>query len=376
MHPFKYYHNVTSLPADIDAKLDTLSLHGLFTCDELPVTAGDKVPDEFHPDGRPVTEQPDVLYPCNAPFYLGTPYPSSLMQVPEGYSRTASVAALEWLEKTLEGAEINKGHFNGERLTATIDGTEFHFAFPNTVVDYIEGDLASGINYQYKYASVITVADVSDNNEDWDSGSLPYYMESQARLLLWCWNFKYGHLEDCPTDCFVVRITGNTPGDITVRTVHADTQKDNAIVKRICKRMAGKQANTVPKSIRDQGTWFDRKAQEREDAYVIEDEDFYELVRSYMECRTQRKNLEAKHKQIKEEMEAIAIRLAAQIPANAKAGEVEAPAIHSKFMVFHTPKRTQGVTISPDIIRQYYPEYSDCIRTTEYARGRVTIEAE
>lgn len=378
MNPLKHYHNI-SIPVGLEAKLDKLTDIGLLRSANTPLNPNastSSIPDGFYPDGKPVSENPDFLFPCYAPFYLGTPYPSTLASVPDGYSRTAAIAALEWLEKTLENPLINRKHFDAEVLTATIDGNTYQVAFPNTIVRFVDGDPNYAVAYRERYAAVVTIADVSDNNQDWEDGTIPFYAESQARFLLWSWDMKYGDMDECPTDCFVVRITGNTPGDITVRVVHADPQKDSTVVKRICKRMAGKSPAEISGNIRNQGTWFERKEQERQDAYVIQDEEFYELVRSYMEVRTLRKTLESESKKLKEQMDAIAIRLASMTGTDRMSGQVQDTANGRSYKVGHMAKRVQSVTVSPDLIRQYYPEHASCIHINEVPRGRITIEAE
>lgn len=375
MNPLKHYHSVQTLPAAIDDKLNTLTANGLFFHAETK-TAAPNVPDGFYSDGKPTVEMPGFLYPCFTPYYLGIPYPSTLAAVPEGYSRTASIAALKWLEKILTNPIINLKHFDAEMFTATIDGTDFRFSFPNTVIRYLDGDPQNGSSFRDRYAAVITIADVADNNADWDDGTIPFYVECQARFLLWCWDQTCGDQDSCPTDCYVVRITGNTPGDTTVRVVHADPQKDSTLVRRVCKRMTGKNPADVKATIRDQGAWYERKAQEREDAYVIDDPDFYHLVRSYMETKTYRKELEAESKKIKAEMDNIALSLSCQIQSGTRFGLAKDTVGMREYTVSHTNRRTELPKVNPPLIRQYFPEHAEFIQVFEKVRGSVSIEAE
>lgn len=377
MNPLKHYHSVQTLPTDIEAKLDKMTSDGLFYREErYTLNIDPAVPDGFYPDGKPTVEMPGFLYPCYAPNYLGIPFPSTLAAVPEGYSRTASVAALEWLEKTLTDPIVNLKHFDAEMFTAVVDGKDFKFSFPNTLIQYIDGDPQYNIACRKRYAAAIAVADVADNNQDWEDGTIPYYMECQARFLLWCWDRTCGGQDACPTDCFIVRITGNTPGDVTVRVVHGDHQKDNAVIRRVCKRMAGKDPAGIAVTIRDQGTWYERKEQEREDAYVIDDPDIYQLVRSYMETKTSRKTLEAKAKSIKEQMDGIALHLSRQIHDGDRFGLVKDLGGMREYTVSHTPKRIEAAKVTPPLIRQYFPEHAGFIKIHEVARGSVSIEAE
>lgn len=377
MNPLKHYHSVQTLPAGIENKLNKLTDNGLFYKEERhTLTIDPTIPDGFYPDSKPTLEMPNFLYPCFAPYYLRVPFPSSLINVPEGYSRTASIAALEWLEKTLTNARMNLKHFDAEMFTALVDGQEFKFSFPNTVINYLDGDPQQGTAFQERYATAIAIADVSDNNADWDDGTIPYYVECQARFLLWCWDYTGGDLDTCPTECFIVRITGNTPGDTTVRVVHSDPQKDSTVVKRICKRMAGNDPAAVMATVREQGTWFERKEKEREDAYVIDDPDTYNLVRSYMEAKTSRKTLEAESKKIKAQMDTIALRLSRFIQDGHRFGLAKDTVGMREYTVSHTQKRTEAPNVNPPLIRQYFPEHADLIRVYEVPRGSVSIEAE
>ena len=387
MNPFNYYHGIT-FPDSIQKKISNLTDQGHFPA-LSPVLQLNRsfLADRFNADGTPTVFDPKTIYPCYTAQYLGTPIPESLLEVPQGYSSHASVAAYKWLQKITMGGRVDLTHFDGECFDATIEGENVHFTFPTTQFHMFHHNPAAAgptpTHYSKSYA-VIPWPDVSDNNDDWKDGTIPAYAEQQAHLLLWCWWYTYDvlkHRTSCPVDCFIVRITGNTPGDITVRTVHSDPQKQAAIAARVVKRIKGK-ANPAEDNmrVRKQGTWLERKQAEDEDAYRVEDPNVYALVRDYMEARTRRKTLEAQSDDLKNQMDALAIKLAELTPSDTDIGTVVdvTPTGMGKVMyqVKHTRKALRpSDTVSADLVMQFFPEYSGCVTTTVKQRGSVTVEA-
>lgn len=333
--------------------------------------------DCFYADGKPVVFNNSLIYPCYAPYYLGIPVPSSMENVPSRFSRCASLAAMQWLEKLFDDGIIEKKHFDGGVFVKEINGTPFQFCFPATTLHYTSSALTGN---QGKRAAVITIADVSENNEIWEKGTIPYFAEVQARLLQWCWDNGNMPMETRPTDCFIVRITGNTPGDITVRTVRHDPAKNEALVQRLCQKIQGK-ANPAAENrvVIKQASWQERKQNEYDNAYTIDDESTYKLVKKYMETRTLRKTLEKQSKQIKDEMDSIAVQMAAETGQGtlySASGTVTDSSQKFRYVVMHTKKQQRAPTVSAGLVQQFYPEYTKFIRTDEIERGYIAIEAD
>lgn len=386
MNPFTYYHGIT-FPDSLAKKIEKLTTDGYLTFASRTMNHNGYHADRFHADGTPAVFDPNSIFPCYTAHYLGVPIPESLLSVPEGYCTHASVAAYKWLQKITMSGKANLSHFDGESFNAQVNGMDAHFTFPTTVLRCLQANpTATGTTptYREKQYAVIPFPDVSDNNEDWHNGSIPYYAEVQAHLLLWCWWYSTDVLKrhtECPVDCYIVRITGNTPDDITVRVVHSDPPKQEALVSRIVKRIKDK-TNPAEDNmrIRKQGTWLERKQTEEANAYHVDDPNTYKLVRDYMAAKTTRMTLKAQSDALKEQMDALAVKLACLTAADSRAGTVVdvTPTGMGKVMykVTHTPKMFRpSHTVPADLVQQFFPEYSDCITVIEKPRGSVTIEA-
>lgn len=337
--------------------------------------------DCFHPNSTPVERDPDVIYPVYAPYYLQQLIPSSFLEIMPGYSRTAALAAIQWLQKTLPACTVDLHHFHGECFTADVDGKDYRFCFPRLAVSYMP--TINGTATRTRLAAVLPFPDTRDNDSYWDKRTIPSFAESQARTLLWCWRYveeTLGRHTEVPVDCYIVRITGNTPGDVTIRTVHTDVAKEDILISRLCKsfdreRKQGLDPVNAPK-IRHQDPWYVSKEQEEADANYIEDPAFYNQVQKYMMLLSHKKTCEAKSQEIKAEMDAIAVKLASMTSVNAAKGIVEDPA--AKFYgysVIHNRTNRKPASIGVGLVRQFFPEYLDCVVTNEKARGRITIDA-
>jgi len=181
----------------------------------------------------------------------------------------------------------------------------------------------------------------------------------------------------------LVCITGNTAGetqassDVKVRIVKSNPAKEDALAARIFK--AWKKASAAgedPRSnvkCREQATWYQQKEQERELAFRIEDENFHDTVAQYMEIRSARKTLEAEEKAIKEEMDALAVALAAMTSQDALKGTLTEGGY--TYTVRHMPKRYKQSTVTADLVAQFSPEFLDCIKESYTTKGKITIEA-
>jgi len=372
-----------SLPQNISKKLNN---NYLFHAPTPEMKEPWYLKDAFRPDGRPATYDPDVIYPVYAPRYLRQLIPSSQLEVEPGYKERAAVAAIHWLDKLLLLPIVETRHFDGEVFTKEVNGTSFNFCFPLTTINYAQTvtapAAATNISYSRAVAAILPFPDSRDNDDDWQGSVIPSYAESQARMLLWCWRQsrdELGRRNEVPTDCFIVRITGNTPSDVTVRTIHSDPDKEDVLAARLCKsvakaKTAGTDLATNP-LVNEQGTWFERKAKTVDEAYQANSKDLYDLVREYMTLTTIRKTKEAEANKIKEQEECIAISLASLTSDKAQRGIVEDPGEKLTYTVTHSKKGTRSATVSAALVRQFFPEYIDCIVTNEVPRGRITIEA-
>ena len=340
--------------------------------------------DSFYADGHPTEKMPDVIYPAFAPYYLQQYIPSTYLELSRSYCRTAAVSAVRWLEKILPAAMADLTHFNGEVFEEYVGTEKNTFIFPNLTISYFPNPTATVYDLIKKTAAVLPFPDTRENDDDWEGATVPSYVESQARLLLWCWKKteELGRHEEIPTTCYVVRITGNTPGDVQVRTIHSDPVKENALVERMIRNIARakKQGNDLSQQpcIREQLKWYEAKEQNIESAYHIENEEFYDLVRQHMLLVSHRKTCEAEAKAISQKMDSIAVSLAAYTSTDAKQGTVTGKDIYGwnkVYTVTHKRRNTQQPTISAALIRQFYPEHIDCITTSDIKRGRIKIEA-
>lgn len=329
--------------------------------------------DVFYADGRPVERNPDTLYPYYAAQYLKYTVPSSYLEVVPGYSKAAAVAAIRWLEKLLPNAACEKRHFDGEEFEKSVNGEDFLFCYPQTILTY--GEAADR-----QQVVVVPFPDTRENNDDWENGTLPSYAEAVARMMLWCIrNAPSATMRQIlPRKAMIVRITGNTPGDIQIRTVSADAKKEDALIKRLCRNVAAaKNMSVAPEEagqVMQQQQWFEKKEQEREDAFHVDDPNYHELIGRYMSAASHRKSLEAEVKELSGEMNRIAFSLASKVSKNTRSGTVTKDGMtHS---VFHTQKRSRSSnTVSAELVRQFYPEYAEYIHDNTIPRGRVTIEA-
>lgn len=342
--------------------------------------------DAFTADGKPVVYNADTIYPVYAPRYLQQMLPSSLLDVDPTYRKTASVAAIQWLEKLLYLPETNTHHFDGESFETEVNGVSYSFFFPLSTITYSQHvsdpSIPTSLTYRRCTAAILPFPDSRDNDDDWQGSVIPSYAESQARLLLWCWRQsceEFARRAEYPEICYIVRITGNTPGDVTIRTIHSDPAKENALVLRVCKAISKAKATGTDLAAaplrKEQGTWFERKTATVASAYQVNEQDLYNLVADYMTLVTIQKTKEAEAKQIKEQEECIAIRLAALTSPAASKGAVADPNNKLTYTVTHTRKNAKQATVSASLVRQFFPEHIDCITVNEIPRGKITIEA-
>lgn len=331
--------------------------------------------DAFWPDMTPVNPQPDLLYPYYANGYLHANVPSTYLDIMPEYRKTAALAAIDWIKKLLPAIEVPK-HFDGQILTANINGEVYRFCYPCMDITYIKKDLAG--NSQVINAIVVPIPDVTDNDDDWVDSIIPSHVLPMVKMMLWCYHESARQMQRTvlPAEAYVVRICGNTPGDITIRTVLHDRNSEEQWMRRICSSYSKSCGFAAPETNyirREQQSWFEKKNAELDDAYYIDDPAFYQMLCAYMDIRQVRKENENKSDILKNEMDAIAIKLASMTKQDSAGGKVVANG--NTYSVVHTKRRSPKAKISAVLVRQFYPELQeDCIATNITPRGRVTID--
>lgn len=325
--------------------------------------------DCFYRDGSPVFPDDSVIYPCYANRYMGRYLPGTMQHMVPGYGRAASSAAIGWVEKLTGCQSLRFPHQLGKSFTATINDTELKVQFPIQMVKF--PDDGSTV-----YVPIIVVPDTAVNNDAWDSYMVPDYVENQARLLSWC--YRMAPITSVNTDTsriIAVRITGNTPSDITVRTILSNREAEDRVLAQV--------AHTV-QIVRDAGqnipaprylpleSWSSRRESGLSQAYHLDDPSFYTLVKTYMSVRSNRLQAKKDSEGIKKEMDAIAIALADATPVAAGGGKVEGK--NMSYTIRNKKARRMGVTVSAALVRQFYPQYAEAIRTETKERGRIAID--
>lgn len=376
----EHYHGI-QLPHDLQQALEKTGM--LLPVSPVRQQKSICKADEFYLDGSPKDIQPGHIYPVYAAWYLGYPVPATYLDVTQKYRETASEAAVQWLMKVLpyENIIYNMSHVDGihvRELPVSIPAgsPEYTWSFPDTALVYTD---ASGGPIKRIPLPVLPWPDSRENDDDWEGCTTPAYAEVEARLLLWCWHRAYDlglFANDPPERICIVRITGNTPGDLTIRTIRADEKKDQAIAARIYRAYDKAVVNGIDPlanlNRRQQLTWLEKRQEDEASAYRIEDPDFQDLLRQYMETTSLRKTLEEQKKAIESEMESIAVSLASLIQPGTLTGTLSDG--DTSYTVSHSPKRTSPASVSADLVQQYYPEFLDLISVSEYQKERVTVE--
>ncbi len=376
MNKLEKYYGSIHLDADISKKLVDTGLVSITL--PVPISTGVQCEaDAFTADGFPKELHSNTLYPMYAAYYLGYPIPSSYLDVAAQYRSTASEAAIQWACKALGGI-CDYQHIDGCNADLEtffpVTGAGIRLCVPKLSVNCFIGIPGNSVSYP-----VIAWPDSRDNDQDWKDGRIPYYAEVVARTMLWAWEndiLAHDGTRSQQKKAYIVRITGNTPGDLLVRTVVADVAKDSKLMERIvraCRKAMDAGKDPLENLNRlEQQHWLEVKQENEANAFRIEDEDFHETVRQYMECRSHRKTLEQREAELKAQMDAIRIKLAAGIELGNQTGScTDGGFIYS---VSHAPAITRKATISGELIRQYFPQYSDHISTLEYEKGRVDID--
>lgn len=326
--------------------------------------------DAFSLDGYPVAVQPYTVYPALLYRAIGIPISESVLNMQEGFRRTASEAAVKWLEKVTGSGPVHWEH-NGLTFLYEWNGEELEFCFPDTSIQAAD---SSG-NHLY---AVLPFPDVKDNDSDWEKGMIPQYAELQAQLMLWC-SKAYAEINpdyQAAEKALLCRVKGILPVDYTIRTVTYNEKKAHQILDRIARAYANCQitGNTLLDNLRTipATDWREEKQLDLDNAYRIDSEELYNLLGSYMRIRSTRKKLEAQAEEIKNQMAAICFTLASRIGQGFSRGEAENSG--TVYSVVHTPRRKTAQRIPADLVRQLAPEYSSVISVNSTPRGRIEIE--
>lgn len=335
------------------------------------IVHGDTIPDAFYPDGTPTHYDDNEYYPCYLAHYLGTTMPSDLLNMTDGFRRSAARSAIRWIHAVLPDvtSQMPK-HINGECVAIQHNGEVYSFLIPDISVTYTE----SGCSVT---CPVLPFPDVRGNGEAWEDGCLPSHAEEQALLTLWLCRASYedGKRSTCPEKAFVVRITGNTPSDIQIRTVSADTARMERLIRRLFKVLENSstknQAAIGNVDVQESLSWRDKKQEAQNQAYLFCDEANRQKLRQYMALRSDRKALDAQAQEMKNEMDEIALRLASMIPDAASGTVTDGSRIYT---IKHSPKARKQATISADLLMQFFPDLaSEVISYATTEKGQVSI---
>lgn len=310
------------------------------------------------------------LFPAIAPWYDSAAIPSAVLEADPTYRETACLAALSWLYTLMTSVDrVNPRlrTFHGLAFQETINGTPITFAFPDTRIATDNNGVAA----------VVLIADSYWNNGEWEKqASVPLYARQQAMFQLWCWNKfaeKCGYAVEPLQKAYIVRICGNLAIDCTIRTVEYNEKEASALVNRICKarEMEATKGLYWKRNVESAQTWTEKLDNE---AFHTDNADLHELVVRYMKARSNRKVIERELNEIENKMNAIAVELASYIPSGDIQGTYDMPD-GTLCTVTHQMKRKSTWSITPEILRSFYPSLDGFISPSGGSRTTVTIEA-
>lgn len=363
MNNLEYYFGA-NLPEGLSAKMEAI---GMIQSENKAETF---VKDAFYGDGSPRKTENNTVYPCYAPVYTGCFVPGTYLDVAEKYRRTASVAAVSWLCKATGLRCDNLSHFNGFRVNL-----KDFFCCPDGLT--LVTPMLCVYSDEGKAYPVIPWPDSRENDEDWKNGTIPYYAQAVVSATMWAW--RVGSASPAEK-AFIVRITGNTPGDAAVRTVFSDIKQENLTMERIvrafCKSSGAEiQPDSAVKRL-EQADWLTQKQEKDEMAFVIEnDASFHDLVASYLATKSERMTMEIELKESANRMSSLALELASHVESGKIRGRLNGTS--GNYTVSHIPGKRPAITsrsINAAIIQQYFPQYSGFIKSSVAVKERVSIE--
>ncbi len=320
----------------------------------------------FFQDGTPVQElEEGTVCPVYAPRYLGTPIPAEFLDIVPMYSQTAAAAAISWILSITGSRQASYLNQDALSFDYSYNGSPIRFVFPIN-------ELRNGSDFWKDGDLIIPIADTFRNDSDWDDYSIPIYVEQQVRLLFWCWKEYCSQHPDytAPKTARIVRIIGNLPTDVQIRTLYANDKKDAATAERVCRAFT--KATDITAKRHETISWKERKQAEYDDAYRIDDPALHKILAEYMRIRSERLEKEEKDKQLKAEADAIALSIASQTPNDTKSGKLTVG--DYAFTVTHSPSRKMPVKLTTSIIGQFAPEFAAAlIGDTPLGKKRVNI---
>lgn len=320
--------------------------------------SGTLVEDAFYADGTPKRNFDNLIFPVYAPVYSGTPIPSPLLEVSSMYRHTASEAALSWgLAMLNNGTPVDlPKQIDGEVVKTVVNGKELAFCVP-----YLSQDSS---------AIIIPFPDTRDNDPDWDDGVIPTYAEQQAYVSLWVYDQIAKVRPLNISFAYIVRITGNTPGDISVYKVFPDEQEEYALIQKIANCKNFPQAN-IKQSLK----WYERKEEDLRNGLSVQDDNAYKIFSRYLQKKEQRKAIDAQVKEIQSQMDSISVLLASQIEPKIEVGTFYDKKCGIKYSVTHKAKRAASKEIPSGLVKQLYPELWNSVITRSISkRGKIHIE--
>lgn len=355
---------LNDIPATSITTAGTRFIKNFFTPDGYPHLGEDSLEDTQFP----------FIFPAIAPWYTGAAIPAAITQMAPLFRQTACKAAVEWLHTLTSAADPSGPQdartetFHGLAFQEPFNGVQYTVAFPDTRIE----------TSSHGFAAIVPIADSYWNNHEWEKqGAIPLYARQMAQFQLWCWERfaeESGYQIEAPTTAFVVRICGNLSVDCAIRTVEYNPKEAKALAQRIlkAKQQEAQKGLYWKRHIDKPMTWTEKLDQE---AFRINDNDQYELVVQFMRARSAKKAIERELKQVSEEMDAIAVKLADQIPTGNVQGKYTLP--DGTFCtVTHQKRRTREKKVSPELLRSLFPEVADdFISAGSSKRTYVTIEA-
>lgn len=312
----------------------------------------------FWPHGVAENPRPDCVYPYQAAQILGTGVPWEYTHLDQQYAKGAAKATYMYVcrlfpDKDNPFAEAEK-----------MDGFIIHRDGWQYVIP------------EYHTNPIVVVCDSTLNDELWEDHGIPIYVLQQVRLYMALIREHDVVGKYQLPGIYVVRVTGNTPADITFRWITADVAAENALLHVIDNMIARRislgqpivpEVNELPRR-----NWREIKEEKQSEAYVVEDDTIHAVIAEYMAIRSQRKTFEKKAKKLKEAADVIALKLANMIQ-NSERGVLEDQNNGVVYSVEHVPKAHKEIDIKPDHIRLFAPEYEYVI-TQSNGGGTVKID--
>lgn len=311
----------------------------------------------FFPDSKVLEADKRSVYPFQAPFVLGTQIPWEVAHFEPYYSRACAKAAYAYLCRVMN--KVN----------------------PFSEEDRIDGFVIERQGWQYVIPEYITnpmliVPDTFETDEYWEDGNIPIYILQQVRLYMALIREHNVSGKYNPSGLYVIRVKGNLTSEMDIRWIPSDPRREDALLRTadrvIAQRIAAGQAPVPEMKVLPKRDWKEIKQKKIEGFFVIEDDAAHDNLREYMALRSLRKELEKQSKDMKRQEDALALKIASQMP-NAQNGTVNDPLRKRTYSIRHTPSVKRPLTLKPEHILAFAPEYAFAI-TEGFRKGRVEVD--